>query len=63
MQAIGIEAALEAINQQTFFRTESVFINSYWLADTMTPHDSFPNTSQSIRNKPAESIVYQWWKK
>jgi hypothetical protein len=63
VQAIGIEAALEAINQQTFFKTESVFINSYWLADTVTPHDSFPNTSQSIRNKPAESIVYQWWKK
>jgi len=63
VQAIGIEAALEAINQQTFFKTESVLINSYWLADTITPHDSFPNTSQSIRNKPAESIVYQWWKK
>ena len=63
VQAIGIEAALEAINQQTFFKTESVFVNSYWLADTISPHDSFPNTSQSIRNKPAESIVYQWWKK
>jgi hypothetical protein len=63
VQAIGIEAALEAINQQTFFKTESVFINSYWLTDTITPHDSFPNISQSIRNKPAESIVYQWWKK
>jgi hypothetical protein len=63
VQAIGIEAALEAINQQTFFKTESVFVNHYWLSDTMTPHDSFPNTSQSIRNKPAESILYQWWKK
>jgi hypothetical protein len=63
VQAIGIEAALEAINQQTFFKTESVFINSYWLSDTITPRDSFPNISQSIRNKPAESIVYQWWKK
>jgi len=63
VQAIGIEAALEAISQQTFFKTESVLINSYWLADTITPHDSFPNTSQSIRNKPAESIVYQWWKR
>jgi hypothetical protein len=63
VQAIGMEAALEAINQQTFFKTESVFINTYWLADTITSHDSFPNTSQSIRNKPAESIVYQWWRK
>jgi hypothetical protein len=63
VQAIGMEAALEAINQQTFFKTESVFINTYWLADTMTPHDSFPNISASIRNKPAESVVYQWWKK
>jgi hypothetical protein len=63
VQAIGIEAALEAINQQTFFKTESVFVNSYWLADTISPRDSFPNISQSIRNKPAESIVYQWWKK
>jgi hypothetical protein len=63
VQAIGIEAALEAINQQTFFKTESVFVNSYWLADTVTPRDSFPNISASIRNKPAESVVYQWWKK
>jgi hypothetical protein len=63
VQAIGIEAALEVINQQTFFKTESVFINTYWLTDTMTPHDSFPNTSASFRNKPAESVVYQWWKK
>jgi hypothetical protein len=63
VQAIGIEAALEVINQQTFFKTESVFINTYWLTDTMTPHDSFPNTSASFRNKPAESVLYQWWKK
>jgi hypothetical protein len=57
VQAIGIEAALEAINQQTFFKTESVFVNSYWLADTVTPHDSFPNSSQSMRNNPDDFIV------
>jgi len=60
-QAIGIEAALEAINEQTSVKTDSVAI-PYWLADNITQHDSYPNFSPSIRNKPAESIVYQWFR-
>lgn len=63
VQAIGIEALLEIIqNNTTTIQTDSVNINNYWWTDTIMPHDSYPNMSQSIRNKPAEAIVYQWWK-
>ncbi len=42
--------------------TDSINFTSYWWTDTMKPYQSLPEISQSIRNKPAESIVYQWWK-
>jgi hypothetical protein len=66
VQAIGVEGMLEMIADKTRnggVLSDSVNINSYWWTDTLTPHDSLPNISSSIRNKPAESIVYQWWKK
>ena len=64
VQAIGYEAALEVIHDMTYPITlDSVNISSYWLSDTLTPHNSFPNTSQSVRNKPAEAIIYNWFKK
>jgi hypothetical protein len=66
VQAIGVEGMLEMIADKTRnggVLSDSVNINSYWWTDTLTPHDGLPNISQSIRNKPAESIVYQWWKK
>jgi hypothetical protein len=66
VQAIGIEGMLEMIHDRTQSGdvvTDSVNINSYWWTDSIKPYQSLPEISQSIRNKPAESIVYQWWKK
>jgi hypothetical protein len=76
VQAIGTEAALQAITAQTQFTTGTVnFDTSYWMTDDVTPVDygwssfanvhqyDFPNLSQSIRNKPAEGIVRYWYGK
>jgi phage major head subunit gpT-like protein len=63
VQAIAYESMLETINEQQYVNVESFSVNSYWLADNIQAHTTFPNISQSIRNKPAESIVYQWFKK
>jgi hypothetical protein len=63
IQAIGVEAAMQAIAAQTSFVTKSVnFHTSYWLTDSLTPGpEGFPNLSQSIRGKPAENIVKYWF--
>ena len=63
IQAMGIEAALQAIAIQDKFTTKSVdFHTSYWHTDTLTPgSEGFPNISQSIRGKPAENIVKYWF--
>ena len=74
VQAIGVEAALEAVSEQTYFKNSGVnFSASYWHTDDTTPSSwgwddnmkidqyDFPNLSQSIRNKPAEGIVRQWF--
>jgi hypothetical protein len=76
VQAIGTEAALQAIAAQTQFTTATVdFDSSYWLTDDIGPDNlgfdayanainyDFPNLSQSIRNKPAEYIVKYWFGK
>ena len=65
IQAMGVEAALQAIVSQNKFTTGSVdFHSSYWHTDTVTPGaEGFPNLSQSIRNKPAESIIKYWFKR
>jgi len=62
VQSLGVEAVLEAIASQPLIRVESVVFGGYWLGDNLAPADSFPNANQSIRNKPAEYLVYQWWK-
>ena len=66
VQAIGTEASLEAINEQTYFKSDSVIIDAgYWFNDDMVPRldgqTGFPNLHQSIRNKPAENIVKYWF--
>jgi FG-GAP-like repeat len=63
VQAIAYEAMLEAIAEQTLFTTASVDAYAYWYVDVMLPKDSFPNLSQSWRNKPAESILYRWFRR
>ena len=75
VQAIGVEAALQAIAAQSYFTNGTVdFDSAYWHTDDVGPDDmgwddyakinnwDFPNLSQSIRNKPAEAIVRQWFR-
>lgn len=61
VQAITYEAMLEAISAQTTFTTVGVSAVASWYVDVMLPAQSFPNISQSWRNKPAESILYRWF--
>jgi hypothetical protein len=65
VQANAVEAAFQAIKEQTYLKTYGVmFSTSYWLTDTLTPGvEGFPNISQSIRGKPAETIVKNWYAK
>jgi hypothetical protein len=63
VQAIGYEGELEAISAQTAFPNAAVEPISYWWVDVILPDQSFPNLSTSCRNKPAESILYQWYKR
>lgn len=70
VQAIAIESMLEFIYTQIHTNnvpTDSITVNGYWWTDTMVPHaggtaTAYPNTSSSIRNKPAEAIIYNWFK-
>jgi len=61
VQAIAYEAMLEAVSAQTEFTTAGVTAAASWYVDVMLPAQSFPNISQSWRNKPAESILYRWF--
>ncbi len=61
VQAIAYEAMLEAVSTQTAFTTVGVTAVASWYVDVMLPAQSFPNISQSWRNKPAESILYRWF--
>jgi len=78
VQAIGIDGMLKAIKSQSFFKVDGVnFHSSYWHTDTLKPStgfvqtqygmkedsEGFPNLSQSIRGKPAETVVKQWFKR
>jgi hypothetical protein len=65
VQAQAIQGAFEAIKEQTYFKTYGVlFSTGYWHTDTLVPGpEGFPNFSQSIRGKPAEGIVKQWFTK
>lgn len=63
VQANAVEGAFQAIKEQTYLKTYGImFSTSYWLTDTLTPGvEGFPNLSQSIRGKPAETIVKNWY--
>ena len=62
LQARSYEAFFEAINNQNF---KGVAINNYWWDDLMDPLYADPLISMnfSFRNKPAESIVKEWFNK
>ncbi len=69
VQAIGIEAALEAVSSQTTVKSAGTsIVSAYWLSDTVVPindnvtaNTGFPNQSESVRNKPAEGIIKYWY--
>lgn len=65
VQALAVEGAFQAIKNQSYFKTYGInFSTGYWHTDTMTPgNEGYPNISQSIRSKPAESIVKHWYTK
>ena len=68
LQAIAVDTALKAINQQTQFKTNSVSF-TYWTRGEVVPVKvnqnifTFPNISHSIRNKPSENIIKYWYSK
>jgi hypothetical protein len=65
VQALAIEGAFQAIKEQTLVKTYGIiFSTSYWHTDTLVPGpEGFPNYSQSVRGKPAESIIKHWYSK
>lgn len=71
-QAMATEALFEEIvaaDAKGLMHLGAVESEAYWYSDPVMPsaaiygYGSFPNISQTIRNKPAESIVYQWFKR
>lgn len=64
-QAIAYEAMLEAIKDAhtKYFTVGGIDSYGYWFTDVMLPDTSQPQIAQSIRNKPAESIVREWFKR
>ncbi len=65
VQAIAYEAMMEAINEAhgKFLNVEAVDTYGYWFTDVLLPQVSLPQISHSVRNKPAESIVKEWFRK
>ncbi len=61
VQAIGYEAALEAITSSGV-DLAAVDTPNYWYTDALMPGAWYPNISQSVRNKPAESIFAAWFR-
>ncbi|WP_286264595.1 hypothetical protein [Thalassotalea atypica] len=63
LQAIGIEGIMQAVADQDTFEINSVDIHTgYWLSETLVPSkEGFPNISQSVRGKPAESVLKHWY--
>lgn len=66
VQAIAYEAILEAVAQVHAEKSMHVYgmdTTGYLFMDVILPHVSQPQISQSIRDKPAEAVVYQWFKR
>jgi hypothetical protein len=60
VQAIAYEALFEAASESdiNFMSFETY---GYWYVDVILPDQSFPNISESPRDKPAEAIIQQWF--
>ncbi len=64
-QTIAYEAMMEAIKQthNKYFAVTGIDSYGYWFTDVILPNVSQPQIAQSVRNKPAESIIKEWFKK
>ena len=67
-QAVAYEAALELVNEQTYVTTGGAGTYGYaffdLLGETRTANSvTFPNISNSIRNKPAEGLLRDWFRR
>ncbi len=66
LQAVAMEAMLEAVSEVQrggHMKVENIDIYGYWFTDVILPDFSQPQMAHSIRNKPAESVVYEWFKR
>lgn len=61
VQIMVYEAMLEAIRDQTYVQTYGVATDGYWLTPNLMPQSTFPNIAVSIRSKPAEALMRQWF--
>lgn len=65
LQAIAYEAILEVIAElhgQTMI-VNGIDVYGYWFTDVILPDFSQPQMAHSIRNKPAEAVVFEWFKR
>lgn len=65
VQAIAYEALMEAIKEANgkYLDVAGTDTYGYWFTDVLLPMASQPQIAQSIRNKPAESILKEWFKR
>ncbi len=66
LQAVAVEAMMEAIaavETMDILTFDNLDIYGYWFTDVILPDFSHPQMAHSIRNKPAESIVYLWYQR
>ena len=61
IQAIVLEAAMEALSDSGSLSNNGVSTSRYWLDSNLFPSTTFPNLDSSIRGKPAEYILYKWF--
>jgi hypothetical protein len=62
LQAIVIQAELEYIKSMNS-NNVIVFAADYFATDNLYPQTAYPNIGYTIRNKPAEGVVREWFRK
>lgn len=63
LQAIYHEAAFQALNQANLGPKVFAGVSDMLITDNLTPYMIYPNVMSSIRNKPAEGLVRQWFQR
>lgn len=62
LQAIVIQGQLEYIKSLNV-KNITVFASDYFVTDNLYPQQAYPNIGYTIRNKPAEGVVREWFRK